>query len=561
MKKNGVDVACVYVATNGALAVVDCTGRKLPYGNLLLGDGSDPESVAAEKDRLQRTEGFVAVDPEFLIHPDHVVAIGRTPSSGGPETISFLGANGASLFDLEASSEASVTAMFADLEDKNLYLRVPGGSHAVSASCLRDVSFDGKSGKLAFTVSGNSVYESEALSVNAAMVLLDQYQSRNLPVTPVSGAAFQSALDRLKQTGLPTVGAKNDDGAEDPAAGAQEAKAALRALDERISSNVIGQDHAAHILARAVRRNFAGLGEDNKPVGSFLFLGPTGVGKTETARQLAEALGCEFKKFDMSEYMEKHNVARLIGSPSGYVDNEKGGQLTNFVMQNPRCVILLDEVEKAHASVLDILLQITDDARLTDGRGKVADFRNAIVIMTSNIGAAPQKQTSIGFTASIGGEQKVQQDDDGRDDPAVRAYFRPETINRLDAVIRFRQLSREDIAKIVDIFTAKLSQKLAAKGVDLHITPEARSYLAEKGYSPEYGARPLKRVIQDEITDPLAEELLYGELEDGGTVTVGRKDGEKGLDLVFNRAANDNKKELLALPAPFCPVAKGYVPA
>ncbi|MBI2234682.1 MAG: ATP-dependent Clp protease ATP-binding subunit, partial [Micavibrio aeruginosavorus] len=501
MKKNGVDVACVYVATNGALAVVDCEGRKLPYGSTLLGDGS-AESVTAEKDRLLRTEGFVAIDPEFLIHPGHVAAIGRTPSSGGSETISFLAGSGKSLIDLEAPSSAFVTAMLADLEDKNLYLRIPGDSHAVGTSHLKDVSFDGKSGKLAFTLSGGSAYESEALSVNAAIALLDQYKSRNLPVTPVSGTAFQSALDRLKKTGVPNEGANDGNVDEDPAAGVKAAKEALRALNERISSNVIGQDHAAHILARAVRRNFAGLGEDNKPVGSFLFLGPTGVGKTETARQLAEALGCEFKKFDMSEYMEKHNVARLIGSPSGYVDNEKGGHLTNFVMQNPRCVILLDEVEKAHASVLDILLQITDDARLTDGRGKVADFRNAIVIMTSNIGATPQKQTSIGFTASIGGEQKVQQDDDGRNDPAVRAYFRPETINRLDAVIRFRQLSREDTAKIVDIFTAKLSQKLASKGVDLHITPEARSYLAEKGYSPEYGARPLKRVIQDEIADP-----------------------------------------------------------
>lgn len=558
MKKNGVDVACVYVAVNGALAVVDCHGRKLPYGNTLIGDSSDPEGIAAEKDRLLRTEGFVAIDSEFLIHPDHVLAIGRTTSPGAPEQINFLGANGQSLMDIEASS-ASAAALFSDLEDKSLFVPVPGGSHAVSARGLNNISFDGESGKLVFELRGGSVYASEALSASTAIALLDDYKALRLPVTLPSGTGSQAAAGKLPQSGAQNDGAN---GSEDPAAGVRAAKEALRALDERISSNVIGQDHAAHLLARAVRRNFAGLGEDNKPVGSFLFLGPTGVGKTETARQLAEALGCEFKKFDMSEYMEKHNVARLIGSPSGYVDNEKGGQLTNFVMQNPRCVILLDEVEKAHASVLDILLQITDDARLTDGRGKVADFRNAIVIMTSNIGAAPQKQTSIGFTASIGGEQKVQQDDDGRSDPAVRAYFRPETINRLDAVIRFRQLGREDIARIVDIFTAKLSQKLAAKGVDLHITPEARSYLAEKGYSPEYGARPLKRVIQDEITDPLAEEILYGELEDGGTVTVGRKDGGKGLDMVFNRAANDNKQEVLALPVPLpCPAAKACVPA
>lgn len=558
MKKNGIDVACVYVAANGALAVVDCQGRKLPYGNTLIGDSSDPEGIAAEKDRLLRTEGFVAIDSEFLIHPDHVLAIGRAASPGAPEQISFLGVKGQSLMDLEASS-ASAAALFSDLEDKSLFVPVPGGSHAVSARGLNNISFDDESGKLVFELRGGCVYASEALSASTAIALLDDYKALRLPVTLPSGTCSQAATRKLPQSGAQNDGAN---GSEDSADGIRAAKEALRALDERISSNVIGQDHAAHILARAVRRNFAGLGEDNKPVGSFLFLGPTGVGKTETARQLAEALGCEFKKFDMSEYMEKHNVARLIGSPSGYVDNEKGGQLTNFVMQNPRCVILLDEVEKAHASVLDILLQITDDARLTDGRGKVADFRNAIVIMTSNIGAAPQKQTSIGFTANIGGEQKVQQDDDGRNDPAVRAYFRPETINRLDAVIRFRQLGREDIARIVDIFAAKLSQKLAAKGVDLQITPEARSYLAEKGYSPEYGARPLKRVIQDEITDPVAEEVLYGALEDGGTVTVGRKDGEKGLDLVFNRAVNDNRKELLALPAPSsCPAAKVCVPA
>lgn len=557
MKKNGIDVACVYVAANGALAVVDCQGRKLPYGNTLIGDSSDPEGIAAEKDRLLRTEGFVAIDSEFLIHPDHVLAIGRTAPPGAPEQISFLGANGQSLMDLEASS-ASAAALFSDLEDKSLFVPVPGGSHAVSTRGLNNISFDDESGKLVFELRGGTAYASEALSASTAIALLDDYKALRLPVTLPSGTGSQAATRKLPQSGAQNDGAN---GSEDSADGIRAAKEALRALDERISSNVIGQDHAAHILARAVRRNFAGLGEDNKPVGSFLFLGPTGVGKTETARQLAEALGCEFKKFDMSEYMEKHNVARLIGSPSGYVDNEKGGQLTNFVMQNPRCVILLDEVEKAHASVLDILLQITDDARLTDGRGKVADFRNAIVIMTSNIGAAPQKQTSIGFTANIGGEQKVQQDDDGRNDPAVRAYFRPETINRLDAVIRFRQLGREDIARIVDIFTAKLSQKLATKGVDLQITPEARSYLAEKGYSPEYGARPLKRVIQDEITDPLAEEVLYGALEDGGRVTVGRKDGGKGLDMVFNRAVNDNRKETLALPAPSRAAASACVPA
>ena len=292
----------------------------------------------------------------------------------------------------------------------------------------------------------------------------------------------------------------------------------LTRLEDELGRRVIGQRVALSAVANAVRRSRAGLGDPNRPTGSFIFLGPTGVGKTETARALAEFLFDDERamvRLDMSEYMEKHSVARMIGAPPGYIGYEEGGQLTEAVRRRPYSVILFDEIEKAHPDVFNVLLQILDDGRLTDGQGRVVDFRNAVVIMTSNIGS------QIIVTAGAPGddawgpvETRV------RDE--LRNHFRPEFLNRVDDIIVFRPLSQQDLAQIVDIQLRKLEDQLAARHLKLEVAPEAREALAAKGYDPVYGARPLKRVIQRELQNPIALEVLEGTFHDGDTIRVER---------------------------------------
>jgi len=291
----------------------------------------------------------------------------------------------------------------------------------------------------------------------------------------------------------------------------------LTRLEAELGHRVIGQRAALTAVANAVRRSRAGLGDANRPTGSFIFLGPTGVGKTETARALAEFLFDDERamvRLDMSEYMEKHSVARMIGAPPGYVGYEEGGQLTEAVRRRPYSVILFDEVEKAHPDVFNVLLQILDDGRLTDSQGRVVDFRNAVIIMTSNIGspmiveAGPQ----AGDEAWGRMEQRV------RDE--LRNYFRPEFLNRVDDIIVFRPLTREDLAQIVDIQLRRLEQQLEARHLGLEVTAAARGFLADQGYDPVYGARPLKRVIQRELQNPIALEVLEGRFHDGDTIRV-----------------------------------------
>jgi ATP-dependent Clp protease ATP-binding subunit ClpB len=292
----------------------------------------------------------------------------------------------------------------------------------------------------------------------------------------------------------------------------------LTRLEEELGRRVIGQRVALSAVANAVRRSRAGLGDPNRPTGSFIFLGPTGVGKTETARALAEFLFDDERamvRLDMSEYMEKHSVARMIGAPPGYVGYEEGGQLTEAVRRRPYSVILFDEIEKAHPDVFNVLLQILDDGRLTDGQGRVVDFRNAVVIMTSNIGS--QIIVTAGATSDDAWgpvETRV------RDE--LRNHFRPEFLNRVDDIIVFRPLSKQDLAQIVDIQLRKLEDQLAARHLKLEIAPEAREALAAQGYDPVYGARPLKRVIQRELQNPIALEVLEGTFRDGDTIRVER---------------------------------------
>jgi ATP-dependent Clp protease ATP-binding subunit ClpA len=283
----------------------------------------------------------------------------------------------------------------------------------------------------------------------------------------------------------------------------------LGALDEDLRNVVYGQDDAVATVVRAVKRARAGLGAAERPTGSFLFMGPTGVGKTELARQLAKTLDVHFLRFDMSEYMEKHAVARLIGAPPGYVGYDEGGQLVEGIRKHPHAVLLLDEIEKAHRDLYDILLQVMDHATLTDNHGREADFRHVILIMTSNAGARDMAKQAIGFS----GERKS-----GK--PALEKIFSPEFRNRLDEVVTFNALAPEVMGRVVDKFVREVEEQLREKKVTLELTAAARSWLAEKGYSPEFGARPLGRVIQTELKDPLSDELLFGALERGGRVQV-----------------------------------------
>src|SRR5256714_3994354 len=277
-------------------------------------------------------------------------------------------------------------------------------------------------------------------------------------------------------------------------------------MEDRLHQRVVGQEEAVEAVANALRRARTGLQDPNRPIGSFVFLGPTGVGKTELARALAEFMFDDERamvRLDMSEYQERHTVARLIGAPPGYVGYEEGGQLTEAVRRRPYSVILLDEIEKAHHEVFDVLLQILDDGRLTDGQGRTVDFRNTVLIMTSNL----------------------------RSQDEMRAVFRPEFLNRIDEIVEFKPLTKEQLAEIVELQLERLRARLADRGLELELTDEAKEVLAEAGWDPTYGARPLKRALQRMVENPLALRLLEGEFGEGDTVRLDAKDGE----LVFER--------------------------
>jgi ATP-dependent Clp protease ATP-binding subunit ClpA len=288
-------------------------------------------------------------------------------------------------------------------------------------------------------------------------------------------------------------------------------RAALASLETDLHRMVYGQDEAIVTLASAIKLARAGLREKEKPVGNYLFSGPTGVGKTEAARQLSESLGINLIRFDMSEYMERHSVSRLIGAPPGYVGFDQGGLLTDAIDQHPHAVLLLDEIEKAHPDIFNLLLQVMDNGRLTDHNGKTIDFRNVIIIMTTNAGASEMSKQAIGF----GRDRR-----DGAATEAIERTFTPEFRNRLDAIINFAALAPETVRKVVDKFIMQLEAQLADRGVSISLTDAARDWLAERGYEPAYGARPLARVVQEHVKKPLSEELLFGRLVDGGSVVV-----------------------------------------
>ncbi|MBV7258542.1 ATP-dependent Clp protease ATP-binding subunit ClpA [Erythrobacter crassostreae] len=326
-------------------------------------------------------------------------------------------------------------------------------------------------------------------------------------------------------------------------------KKALQNLDRDLKHVVFGQDEAITRLATAMKLSRAGLRDPDKPIGSFLFSGPTGVGKTEVARQLASIMGIELKRFDMSEYMERHSVSRLIGAPPGYVGYDQGGLLTDAVDQNPHCVLLLDEIEKAHPDLFNILLQVMDNGRLTDHHGKTVDFRNVVLVMTTNAGASMMASQGIGFG-------DVSKEDAGSE--AVKKMFTPEFRNRLDAIVPFAYLGKTTVARVVDKFILQLELQLAEQNVHIQFDGDARDWLAEKGYDKLYGARPMGRLIQDKIKQPLAEELLFGKLADGGEVHVTVKDGKPSFELT---PAPPKTKPKRKAPAKKKPAAKKAPPA
>ena len=367
-------------------------------------------------------------------------------------------------------------------------------------------------------------YTAEA--IRTAVELADRYiNDRKLPDKAIDVIDEVGASRRLlpESKRRKTVGVKDVEGVVakiariPPKSVSRGDKATLETLERDLKTVVFGQDEAIAAVATAIKMARAGLREPDKPVGCYLFSGPTGVGKTEVARQLAHVLGVALVRFDMSEYMERHSVSRLIGAPPGYVGFDQGGLLTDAADQNPHMVLLLDEIEKAHPDLFNILLQVMDYGKLTDHNGKTVDFRNVILIMTTNAGAAELARAPIGFARTAR---------EGDDEEAIKRTFAPEFRNRLDAVIRFAGLTPAVIGRVVDKFVIQLEEQLADRDVAIELSAAARAWLAEKGYDATYGARPLARLIQEAIKKPLADELLFGRLAKGGRVRVGLKNGK-----------------------------------
>ena len=336
---------------------------------------------------------------------------------------------------------------------------------------------------------------------------------RILPVSKRKKTISKTEIEDIvaKIARIPPANVSNDD------------RGKLQTLERDLKSVVFGQDKALEVLASAVKMARSGLGKSDKPIGAFLFSGPTGVGKTEAAKQLAYIMGIELIRFDMSEYMERHAVSRMIGAPPGYVGFDQGGLLTEAVTKKPHCVLLLDEIEKAHPDIFNVLLQVMDHGTLTDNNGRKADFRNVIIIMTTNAGAETMSKSTIGFTTNReAGDEMVD----------IKRIFTPEFRNRLDAIVSFKSLDEQIIIRVVDKFLLQLETQLAEKRVDVTFTDKLRQHLAKKGFDPLMGARPMQRLIQDTIRRALADELLFGRLVDGGRLNVDVDDkGEVLLDI------------------------------
>ncbi|WP_299343525.1 AAA family ATPase, partial [uncultured Maritalea sp.] len=374
-------------------------------------------------------------------------------------------------------------------------------------------------------------YTSDAIKTSvelAARYINDRkLPDKAIDVVDESGAAQRllPEAERKKQIGVEEIEATIATMARIPPKSVSKSDTELLSgLEDNLKRVVFGQDDAISALSSAIKLARAGLREPEKPIGSYLFTGPTGVGKTEVAKQLADTLGVELLRFDMSEYMERHTVSRLIGAPPGYVGFDQGGLLTDGVDQNPHCVVLLDEIEKAHPDLFNILLQVMDHGKLTDHNGKEVMFRNVILIMTSNAGAADMARAPVGFTTN----KRT-----GDDEEALKTFFTPEFRNRLDAIISFGALPSKVVSQVVEKFVIQLEAQLGERGVTIELTTAANKWIAKRGYDETMGARPLGRVIQEHIKKPLADEVLFGKLQNGGTVKVDVKRGADELVLKF----------------------------
>ena len=383
----------------------------------------------------------------------------------------------------------------------------------------------------------------EHASIEAAVILSNKYiNDRNLP---------DKAIDVIDEAGanmkLKTNGKRNSQITEidieniiakmaqiPPKNVSVSDKDVMRTLDRNLKLVIFGQDPAISMLCSAIKLSRSGLSDDSKPIGSFLFSGPTGVGKTEVTRQLAEIMGLELIRFDMSEYMERHTVSRLLGAPPGYVGYEQGGLLTDAVTKNPYAVLLLDEIEKAHPDVYNLLLQIMDHGSLTDSNGRKADFRNILIVMTTNAGAHEMSRSSIGFTSQDHASDGVL---------AINKVFSPEFRNRLDSIIQFSSLDEYSISRVIDKLIIELELKLGKRHVNIEVSTKARSWIAENGYDAKLGARPLARLIQEHINKPLADELLFGKLMNGGSALVDLAENKLGLKLSYKVRKKSKKKD------------------
>jgi ATP-dependent Clp protease ATP-binding subunit ClpA len=369
----------------------------------------------------------------------------------------------------------------------------------------------------------------EAVNLTEKYITDRKNPDKSIDVIDEAGAAIQllpesKRREKITKKDIETVVAKLAKIPQISVAANEKDK--LRNLKNNLKTVIYGQDEAVEKVADAILLSRSGLGNGEKPMASFLFAGPTGVGKTELARQLAQELGTHMERFDMSEYMEKHSVAKLIGAPPGYVGHDRGGLLTDAIKKNPHAILLLDEIEKAHPDLFNILLQVMDHGSLTDSHGRTTDFRNVVIIMTTNAGAKEMDGGSIGLGATV-------TQNESKRDKAIKNYFSPEFRNRLDAIINFNKLGNEYIIKIVEKFLIELETKLAAKNVEMIVNEEAKQWLADKGYDPLMGARPLARLIDLEIKKPLSNEVLFGELEKGGKVEIELNGEKTGLKFRF----------------------------
>lgn len=369
----------------------------------------------------------------------------------------------------------------------------------------------------------------EAVNLTEKYITDRKNPDKSIDVIDEAGAAIQllpesKRREKITKKDIETVVAKLAKIPQISVAANEKDK--LRNLKNNLKTVIYGQDEAVEKVADAILLSRSGLGNGEKPMASFLFAGPTGVGKTELARQLAQELGTHMERFDMSEYMEKHSVAKLIGAPPGYVGHDRGGLLTDAIKKNPHAILLLDEIEKAHPDLFNILLQVMDHGSLTDSHGRTTDFRNVVIIMTTNAGAKEMDGGSIGLGATV-------TQNESKRDKAIKNYFSPEFRNRLDAIINFNKLGNEYIIKIVEKFLIELETKLAAKNVEMIVNEEAKQWLADKGYDPLMGARPLARLIDLEIKKPLSNEVLFGELEKGGKVEIELNGEKSGLKFRF----------------------------